>query len=332
MPTPAPPAAPARAGAGLGRLATALTVLTLVLIAIGGAVRATDSGLACPTWPGCFSAGDMVPAWQVNVWLEHTHRLVAGILVAGIAALLVGAVRTRRRALIVPAAVALVAVLVQAGLGALVVLHLLQAELVTAHLGMGMLVLACLLAVAVEATVPRRAVTAAGRGLARICGGVAALTYVQILVGGHVTGVGAGLAFVDGPWLGIATFGPLTDQAAAFNVVHRLLAAVLVVAVGVLATAARRAGAAGWPRRLSHVAGGLLLLQVALGVANLAGGLSALTVVPHLAVASWLWAVLALQTLLVLRGAAARPLDASAAGAGDLQTMPASQTADARVS
>jgi cytochrome c oxidase assembly protein subunit 15 len=288
------------------RLAIATVLATLALIAIGGAVRATDSGLACPTWPGCFSAGDFLPPAGLNVWLEHTHRLAAGVVGLMIAALLVWAVvRHRDRPSVLwPAVGAAVAVNVQAALGALVVLHLLRAELVTAHLGMGMAVVGFLLYLTVNVSLPRPSrAQGAGRDLrlARASLAAAGLTYLQILVGGHVTGVGAGLAYVDFPALGLVTFAPVGSEAEAYNVVHRVLAVLLLAGVMVLFARARRLGASGWLLRLPRIAAWLVALQVLLGIANLASGLSFLSVIPHLAVASWLWAVLVLQTVLAYR-------------------------------
>lgn len=290
---------------GFQRLAVTSAVLALVLVAIGGAVRATDSGLACPTWPGCFSAGDFLPPAGLNVWLEHTHRLVAGVVGILLAIQAVWAIaRYRRHPWIVwPAVIAAVAVVVQAGLGALVVLHLLRAELVTAHLGMGMLVVGCLLLIAVNASPTRAGVDAASRRFAGTAAAVTTLTLVQILVGGHVTGIGAGLAFTgEGfPFLGVATFAPLTTSQELFNVIHRVLAIAVAAAVMVLVARARRSGQHGWLLRLPRIAAWLVVLQIAIGIGNLATQLSFLTVIPHLAVASWIWAALVLTTVLAYR-------------------------------
>ena len=56
---------------------------------IGVAVRATDSGLACPHWPGCFE-GQFLPGLDAGfqVWIEWIHRTVAaviGFLILGMA-------------------------------------------------------------------------------------------------------------------------------------------------------------------------------------------------------------------------------------------------------
>ena len=300
---------PARSG--FRRLAVVTACLSLVLVAVGGAVRATDSGLACPTWPGCFSAGDFIPPRDLNVWLEHSHRLIAGVVAVLMAALAVWAIaRYRDRPwLLWPSLVGAVAVLVQAGLGALVVLNLLKAELVTAHLGMGMLVVACLLLVAVHAgPAPSCPST---RRFARASAAVSALTFVQIIVGGQVTGVAAGLAFVARgvPLWGLFALGPVATQAQAYNVAHRGLALVLAAAVMWLAATARRSGQRGPLLALPRLAAGLVVVQILLGVANLATELSFLTVIPHLAVASWMWASLVLTTVLAYRAAATAPAD-----------------------
>lgn len=308
---------PARSG--FRRLAVVTACLSLVLVAVGGAVRATDSGLACPTWPGCFSAGDFIPPADLHVWLEHSHRLIAGVVAAMIVTLAVWAIaRYRDRPwLLWPSIIGAVAVLIQAGLGALVVLHLLRAELVTAHLGLAMLVVACLLLVAVHAR-PAPA-SPSSRRFARASLGVSALTFVQILVGGHVTGVAGGLAFVaaGSPAWGLFAVAPIMTEAQAYNVAHRGLALLLAAAVMWLAATARRCGQQGALLGLPRLAAVLVVAQILLGIANLATELSFVTVIPHLAVASWLWASLVLTTILAFRAAAQAPPPAGAGAAAE---------------
>lgn len=304
------PAVDASPADGFRRLSVLTAALTLVLIAIGGLVRATDSGLACPDWPRCY--GMWVPPGDLNIWIEHTHRLVAGVVAILIWTLAIWALRRHRarRDVLVPVLVAWVLVHVQALLGALVVWHLLRAELVTAHLGMAMVVVACLIAAATAVNVP--AERTAWTPLAKAHAAVAALTLTQILVGGHVTGIGASLAFTDFPTMGGTMLPDIDTEQEAFHVLHRALAFLLLGAVIWLTARAarmrREAQADGtWNPalrlivRLPMWAATLVVAQICLGVANLWSRTSYLTVTPHLAVASWIWAVLVLGTVLARR-------------------------------
>lgn len=318
---------------GFQRLAASGAVASLVLVAVGGAVRATDSGLACPTWPGCFSSGDFLPPADLHVWLEHSHRLLAGVVGLMIATLTAWAVlRHRHRAgLLWPTVAAAVLVNVQALLGAFVVWRLLRAELVTAHLGLAMLITACLIAVAVNAAPPSaRAGPAPGRAgrLGRLSAAVTGLAFVQILVGGHVTGIGAGLAYrLEGfPLMDGAVFPAVGEatQRQLYHASHRVLAVALAVAIAWLwwqAAQDQRGGTEGgsqpgdpWLVRLPALATALVVVQVGVGIANVWSGLSWLAVIPHLAVASWIWAVLFLHVMLTHRAARLRAAPAAPLG------------------
>lgn len=291
------------------RLAGVTLGAGLALVALGGAVRATDSGLACPDWPACF--GQWIPPAAARIWLEHSHRLVAGAVGLLIAALLVWALlRLRHRRGVVAAAVAAsVLVVVQAGLGALVVWQLLAAELVTAHLGMSFAVVACLvllLRLAGPVSGPRASRdrgTADDRAVAWAAGVVAGLAALQSLVGAQTTGLGAGLAWQTWPLYDGAVLPAMPDAGALLHVAHRTLAVVLLGGALALAVVVRRhrgrqraagawTGSHEWLVRGADAALALTLAQMALGVANLATATSPITVVPHLAVASWIWVVL----------------------------------------
>lgn len=334
---------PVRRRSGLAWLAAATTLATLLLIAVGGLVRATDSGLACPDWPFCYGKvfprqADIPPEtgytlW--NVWFEHSHRLAASVVGLLILAVAVGALRRYRHRgdVLWPAVAAFVLVMLQAYLGRQVVLGLLDADLVTAHLGMALAVVGCLLYLSVNLLLPRVPTTAARVDVrfARLSAAVAGLAYLQALVGSAVTGHGAGLLFTDFPLMAGAVVPPLDSVAAALHAGHRYLALLLVAAVGWLwsrAVARRRALQASgrweswqrWLVTLPMVAATLVVVQVLLGAANLFFELSPLTVVPHLAVASWIWAVLVTSTVLAYRLAA--PAHAPAAQAEAAAAQP----------
>jgi heme a synthase len=329
---------PSRLG-GFQRLAVVSLFFTLALIALGGAVRATGSGLACPDWPFCY--GKVIPR-QVdippetgytlwNVWLEHTHRLTAslvGFMVLGLA--IWALARYRHRATVLwPSLGAVVLVTVQAGLGAAVVLNLLRADLVTAHLGMAMVVLACLLWITVAAATPEPVTSRSrDRRYAHTVTAVAALSYVQILVGGHMTGIRGGLAYTDFPLMGGAIIPEITSERQAFHVAHRFLAYALAFAVVYLCWRAlahrRELQAAGtwqpryrWLVKLPMWGATLVIVQIGIGVANLMTRTHPAVVTAHLTVASWIWAVLALATILAYRYAPVRETLADSSQADD---------------
>ncbi|TCP46216.1 cytochrome c oxidase assembly protein subunit 15 [Tamaricihabitans halophyticus] len=94
----------------------------------GSVVRVTGSGLGCPNWPQCIS-GRMFPVAHpeyamLNQWIEFGNRLLTGIV--GIAAALCVIValrlRPRRKRLILLAWAMPLGVVVQAGIGGIVVL------------------------------------------------------------------------------------------------------------------------------------------------------------------------------------------------------------------
>lgn len=289
-----------------------------MVIAIGGATRATDSGLACPTWPGCFTGGDFLPPLTgsyvdglgrdvtgLNVWLEHSHRLVAGLLAIQVAALLIWVLARHRRqpGLLWPVVGAAVAVNVQAALGALVVWNLVQVELVTTHLGLGTATMALLIYLAARAGGPlRRPTDGPAAPLWRFAVWVTVAVWLQILVGGHLTGVHGGLAFVSQPMLGVFSLGPVTVEAEAVNVVHRYLGVIVAGLVMALSGRLRRAGVTGATRRWAVIAAALTGVQILLGVANLWSSLSFLTVIPHLAVASWILAAMVMVLVTMADG------------------------------
>ncbi|XFA72451.1 heme A synthase [Thermosynechococcaceae cyanobacterium Okahandja] len=134
------------------RLGLLMTVFTLFLMAVGSATRVMDAGLACPDWPLCF--GTLVPQKQMNlqVFLEWFHRLLAtslGLMAIALVGLSVAWRQDLPRWVPATAAAALLLVVIQGILGGLTVTEQLRFEIVTAHLGTGLLFFCLLVALTV---------------------------------------------------------------------------------------------------------------------------------------------------------------------------------------
>src|SRR5918992_1153761 len=182
------------------KLTVASTIATLCLVAVGGLVRATKSGLGCGTdWPDC--GGRVIPVFgSPAVVIEYAHRLAAAAVIVLIGALaVVGLRRMRDRAgLGWLAAAAFGLVLGQAVLGAIVVKLELDAVSVVLHLGLAMTLVAVLVHLTVKTHVldGRLAPLADGRAAswARVA---AASVFLLLLVGSYVSGRDAGYVFPD---------------------------------------------------------------------------------------------------------------------------------------
>jgi cytochrome c oxidase assembly protein subunit 15 len=118
------------------RITLVAAILLAIIIVTGGAVRLTDSGLGCPSWPNC-EAGSLTPhsASDYNAMVEFVNRVFTALVsIAVIVAVLGSLVRTPRRRDLVWLSAGLVAgVFVQAVLGGLTVLFDLKPGFVMAH-------------------------------------------------------------------------------------------------------------------------------------------------------------------------------------------------------
>jgi cytochrome c oxidase assembly protein subunit 15 len=281
-------------------LAVSVTATTFLLVGIGGLVRATGSGLGCPGWPRCF--GRWVPPLEHHAVIEYTHRLVAAVTVVLIGTLAVVAWRRYRDVpkVFVPATVALVVVVLQAGLGAVVVEGELAALLVTAHFATAMVLVAVVVLVTVGSHPPERPSGPPVVGLTRMARAAAGATFALLIVGAYVRGEGAGRAFGDWPLMDGRPIPRLGTLHEALHFSHRLLALAVVVLVVALAARASRAG--GPVATLAWIAAGLLLAQAAAGAVMVWTGLAPTAIVAHVTLAAMTWGAV-VATAAVSRGA-----------------------------
>lgn len=283
-----------RGGSGrLSALAVAAALATFVLIAVGGIVRATNSGLGCPDWPGCSTQLD------AHALIESSHRAVAGVVALLIFTVAVLALLRRRddptTALL--AVVAAVLVVGQALLGAAVVLLELPFRLVTLHLGVAFVIVALAVVIADRAVRGRYPARAGERALTTLAAATGGLVLAQTLLGSWMSGRGAALAFGDFPLMDGSIFPPLGSEAEVLHWLHRALAVVVAAVVAVTVTAVFRSTRDGWTRRFAAAAGALVAAQILLGGANVLTGLAPVFVVLHLVGASLLWGALVALTV-----------------------------------
>ncbi len=119
-------------------------IALIALIAIGGATRVMDAGLACPDWPLCY--GSFLPLNHINlkVFLEWFHRLdafIVGVLI--LTEFLLSIIWRTYIPSWLPKTYSflLFLVLLQGSFGALTVISLLNSNTVTAHLLIAFLLL-----------------------------------------------------------------------------------------------------------------------------------------------------------------------------------------------
>jgi heme o synthase len=282
------------------RLAVATVAMTFLLVTIGVAVRATESGEACPHWPGCF-AGQFLPGLDADyhVWLEWIHRSVAaliGFLTLGLAVVAFLDHRDRR-SIVWPSVAAVALVGYQAWLGQETVRLGNSGPSVTAHLATAMALVGLLVYLLVRAWYPDRIV---GRGSSQrftlLATFGAAATFALLLFGSNVTARDAALVFPDWPLMNgtLLPIGPATpsDVAALYgaHALHRYVAAVVLVILAVVAAGAWRARAA--RPEMARLAVGILALY---GVQVVVGGLQVLTQLApwtqtlHVALGALIW-------------------------------------------
>jgi len=292
---------------------------TFIVVVVGAYVRLSDAGLGCPDWPGCYGeltphqaqddiakaveeqGGTHGPVSMGKAWKEMFHRYIAGGLGLVILAIAVTAWLRRRELqqspLLATSLVGLVTF--QAALGMWTVTMLLKPVIVTLHLlgGLATLALLAWLGLRQEKFQPASPAAVRLRPWALLA---LLIVIAQIMLGGWVSTNYAALACIDFPtchgvWLpemdfrhgfqlvrelGMTAAGTHLsyDAITAIHWTHRVGAVVTFVYVGGFALALlRKPGLARYGAALL----GVLLLQIALGIANVVAGLPLAVAAAH---------------------------------------------------
>jgi len=269
------------------------------IIATGGAVRLTGSGLGCPTWPTC-TPGSLVPTEELSYHslIEFGNRLMTGVvgIVALILFILVWRIRAERRDLFTLSFIVGVGIVAQAIVGGITVWTGLNPFIVGFHY-VSSLLLVCVMAAFLvrmngEPGPRERAVPV---WYAALTHATSAVLAVSIVFGVLTTGAG--------PHSGDSAAGRNGFDAELLEHIHAwpgyavfALTVVLVVAASRLKLQTLR-----WTVLLLAVE----LVQIAVGLYQARNGLPALAVGVHMVLAALLAASMTVVILHLKRPVAA---------------------------
>ena len=278
-----------------------LAAASLLLIAAGGLVTSTDSGLAVPDWPntyGYFMFAFPFSKMVGGILYEHGHRLIASVVGLMTIGLALWAWRVERRAWVRRLAwTALAAVVAQGLLGGITVIYLLPKPISISHAGLAQLFFALVVSLGIFTSPGWR--SAFGRReplddpvLARLALAVPVLVYVQILLGATMRHNDAGLAIPDFPLAFGRLLPPEWSLGISLHFAHRLGAVVVTVAavaliVRILRVHRDRPELA----RPAVLLGAVLLAQIGLGAWTVWSGLQPHINTAHVATGGLLWVV-----------------------------------------
>ncbi|MDE0231026.1 MAG: COX15/CtaA family protein [bacterium] len=289
------------AGQARYRIVTLLSLIAAIAqIVLGGVVRVTGSGDACPDWPLCH--GQIIPPFDYHIWLEFTHRLVAtavGLLVLASLVLAWRHYRTSKPVMLAMSA-SMVLVVAAAILGGLTVLSELSWWTRLIHLGLAELTVAAL-AIAwlagppgdqpgrsqsLESKASRRDRTMAWAGLAGLL--------VVILYGSYMVGVGYG-AICSGWPLCLGERNP-AGTPFLIHMIHRYMVAIVAVFVFRACIAAWKRGVAlAQLRWMAVLTAGFLMIEIGVGAFTAWLGSSPFIAALHLTFATLSWVSMVLM-------------------------------------
>ncbi len=290
----------------IGLFAWLSAAAELLIIATGGAVRLTGSGLGCPTWPTCTAESIVnTPEMGIHGVIEFGNRTLTGLvgILAVVVLLLVLRIRKERRDLFALAAIVLGGVVAQALVGGVTVLTGLNPFIVGFHY------VASVTLVAVCAAFLARRVEPAGSRERAVPKAFAILTHVTTLVLA-VTIVFGVLTTGAGPHSGDAAAGRNGFDAELLEHVHAWPGYALALLTVVLVVWARRARLR--PLRWLVALLAAECVQVAVGLYQARNGLPELAVGVHMVLAAVTAAFMVVVVLRLKRVRTAAPAESDA--------------------
>jgi len=170
-------------------LSFTLSLLTVVLLLAGGLVTSTDSGLSVPDWP--LSYGQFFPPMVGGILFEHSHRIIAGLILILTFVLMVAVlIQDSRRWMKQLTVFAFFLVIIQALLGGLTVIYLLPTAISVLHACIAQTFFVLICALALFSTniwqSPQQIITNQCKKVRRMAITTFSLTYAQLILGAIV--------------------------------------------------------------------------------------------------------------------------------------------------
>jgi cytochrome c oxidase assembly protein subunit 15 len=282
------------------------TVMTYLLVTMGGIVCATQSTLGCPDWPGCF--GQFVPPLQINAIIEYAHRFIAALTTPLIiAAAVVGWRKTPSVKWVSrPPLIAIVLTFAVIVFGAFAVLTGLPPALAAVDLGSALLILALMTTATVMAFARYK-----NPALANPLAFRSSFAKLTLWTAGAVFFVLVSAVLVAEPGSVVRCLGwPLYNEPLILSdlrgwllLARRLIAgvsAILIAAIVIQASRTQRGQTE--IRRAASLVGGFLLAEAVIGIIMLTTGFATFLLVAYVAAAAALWVMVVV--LVVLAGLA----------------------------
>ena len=231
----------------LHRFTVLLSAATVLLIAAGGMVTSTGSGLSVPDWPNTYGSFMFTFPFEKmvgGIFYEHGHRLIASTVGFLTIVLALWTWRIDPRAWVRRLAfVAVGAVILQGLLGGITVLLLLPAPVSIGHAAIAQLFFCMIVALAVFTSRGWQDADTSlvDRRLRQLALTTTVLVYLQILLGATVRHTEAGMAIPDFPLAYGRLIPPVWSTAIALHFAHRIGALLVTTAVVLTVMHVRRA-------------------------------------------------------------------------------------------
>ena len=281
-------------------------IAAIAQVTLGGIVRVTNSGDACPDWPLCH--GKLIPPLDYHTLLEYSHRLSATVVSILVLAALYLAWRhyRRNRPALFSTSAATILVIAAVILGGLTVLSELTWWVRLIHLGLAELVVATLALAWLSSGTGANASLPEGTERTRVkfdhplMWAAVAGVFIMILYGSYIVGAGYGSSCAS--WPMCQGWGIPDGRAFQEHMAHRYLAVIVLALVAGMGHIAWRRGVVdGEIRWLTVLTGGFLVLEILVGAFTVWFDFAAAMKSLHLTVATLMWASAVLLAAVYLR-------------------------------